>query len=100
MNILSIPSSIMTGVTTLIYTVGYTELGIGWCLLSTGVISAVTYVVVETLSGRGEKHEAQKLISTAVKTKEISREKAEELLINLETNKISPESIKAMFGEL
>jgi len=38
--------------------------------------------------------------SVPVKTKEISREKAEELLINLETNKISPESIKAMFGEL
>jgi len=35
-----------------------------------------------------------------VKNKEISREKAEELLINLETKKISPESIKAMFGEL
>jgi Lhr-like helicase len=43
---------------------------------------------------------AQKLISSAVKNKEISREKAEELLINLETGKITPESIKAMFGEL
>jgi hypothetical protein len=35
-----------------------------------------------------------------VKNKEISREKAEELLRDLETNKITPNSIKAMFGEL
>jgi len=47
-----------------------------------------------------KKNEARKLISNAVKNKEISREKAEELLINLETNKITPDSIKAMFGEL
>ena len=43
--------------------------------------------------------DAKKLISTAVKNNEISRQKAEELLINLENNKITPDSIKAMFGE-
>jgi hypothetical protein len=35
-----------------------------------------------------------------VKNKEISREKAEGLLINLENNRITPDSIKAMFSEL
>ena len=44
--------------------------------------------------------EARKLISSAVKNNEITPEKAEELLINLESNKISPESIKALFGRL
>jgi hypothetical protein len=47
-----------------------------------------------------EKNEARKHISTAVKNKTITIEKAEELLRDLETGKITPNSIKAIFGEL
>jgi len=81
---------------------GIVALGFTPILLIVFGSAIFSFVAVKIVikANRTEGTDAQKLISIAVKNKEISREKAEELLINLESNKITPDSIKAMFGEL